>query len=491
MNFIGTFDARAGFFRARIELIYVQPKEDHALKCPSCGNNCADDARICNVCKQPLPASNQEGEAEVSARPRRSAFHKFLVVLCWIVCIAILGVGIYKLVFWIDTYRIERLYTRGAYTPTLGEIQLSDGRNAHTVVFYGEDGDMIYLPELNRSLTICGGIARLEIADSDWFGAEVSEYDYAEVRFAPILISQNGRETQLPVIEYSVEVPESPLTVVSPAEDGLSVVTSTYPLELQVVPGSSVYVNGEDLTSRVDRSGVLDDTKVSVQPIGDNTYTVIVRTPSHKETRRDITIYREKFDINVELDENVSNTYNQPQMTVSGTAEPGAMISVDTEYIADSLQVDMTTGRFSFVAKFTQYGSNVVRFRATMNGRADAVISFSVNYKPNLGDYAAGAWKMDYDQLRLYFEQWNGRVFRCVGTIVESFTGDDGIQYVIMDVGSDGERKLVVLQNYSTIKTFNLGPVYDVYADVTGRYMYNAEYYPMLAARYVDLYESK
>lgn len=461
------------------------------MKCPSCGNNCADDARIYNVCKQPLPASNQEGEAEASARPRRSAFHKFLVVLCWIVCIAILGVGIYKLVFWIDTYRIERLYTRGAYTPTLGEIQLSDGRNAHTVVFYGEDGDMIYLPELNRSLTICGGIARLEIADSDWFGAEVSEYDYAEVRFAPILISQNGRETQLPVIEYSVEVPESPLTVVSPAEDGLSVVTSTYPLELQVVPGSSVYVNGEDLTSRVDRSGVLDDTKVSVQPIGDNTYTVIVRTPSHKETRRDITIYREKFDINVELDENVSNTYNQPQMTVSGTAEPGAMISVDTEYIADSLQVDMTTGRFSFVAKFTQYGSNVVRFRATMNGRADAVISFSVNYKPNLGDYAAGAWKMDYDQLRLYFEQWNGRVFRCVGTIVESFTGDDGIQYVIMDVGSDGERKLVVLQNYSTIKTFNLGPVYDVYADVTGRYMYNAEYYPMLAARYVDLYESK
>ncbi len=491
MNFIGTFVVAAGFFPRGIELNFDMPKEVSALKCPYCGNNCADGARYCDVCKQPLPAQTQAEEAAESARPRRSAFHKSLIVLCWIACFVVLGVGIYKLVSWIDAYRIDRLYTRGAYTPTLGEMQLSDGRNAHTVVFYGKDGDMIYLPELNRSLSICGGIARLEIADSEWFAGDISEYDYAEVRFAPILIGQDGRETQLPVIEYTVDVPESPLTVVSPAQDGLSVVTSTYPLELQVVPGSSVYVNGEDLTDRVDRSGVLDDTKVSVQPIGDNTYTVIVRTPSHKETRRDITIYREKFDINIELDENVSNTSNQPQMTVSGLAEPGAMVSVDTEYIPESLQVDMTTGRFSFVAKFSQYGNNVVRFRATMSGRADAVISFTVNYKPNLGDYADGAWKMDYDQLRLYFEQWYGQVFRCIGSIVDTFTGDDGLQYIVMDVGADGQQKLVILQNYSTIKAFNMGPTYDIYADVTGRYMYNAEYYPMLAARYIDLYEPK
>lgn len=490
MNFIGTFSAGAGFFRAHIELDCDNPKEVSALKCPYCGNSCADGARECDVCRQPLPSSAAEAE-ESAARPRRSAFHKILLVLCWIACFIVLGIGIYKLVFWIDEYKIERLYTRGAYTPTLGEMQLSDGRNAHTVVFYGKDGDIIYLPELNRSLTICGGIARLEIADSEWFGSNVSEYDYADVHFAPILIEEDGTETQLPVVDYTVNVPESPLTVISPAKDGMSVVTSTYPLELQVVPGSSVYVNGEDLSDRVDRSGVLDDTRLSVQPIGDNSYTIIVRTPSHKETRRDITIYRAAFDINIELDENVSTTSSDAQMTVSGTTEPGAMISVDTDYIAESLQVDMTTGRFSFIARFGQFGNNVVRFRATMEGRADAVISFAVNYKPTLGDYAAGAWKMDYDQLRLYFEQWHGKVFRCVGTIVDSFTGEDGYQYLVMNVGSDSEKKLIVLQNYSTISSFNMGTTYDIYADVTGRYMYNAEYYPMLAARYIDVYEPK
>ena len=98
---------------------------------------------------------------------------------------------------------------------------------------------------------------------------------------------------------------------------------------------------------------------------------------------------------------------------------------------------------------------------------------------------------MDYDHLRLYFEQWHGKVFRCVGTIVDSFTGEDGYQYLVMNVGSDSEKKLVVLQNYSTISSFNMGTTYDIYADVTGRYMYNAEYYPMLAARYIDVYEPK
>ena len=491
MNFIGTFGAGAGFFPAHIEMNPDIPKEVSALKCPYCGNNCADGARYCDVCKEQLPSAAPDGAAEAGSRPHRTAFHRVLLILCWVACFIVLGIGIYKLVSWIDAYKIERLYTRGAYTPTLGEITLDDGRNAHTVVFYGKDGDRIYLPELNRSLSICGGIARLEIADSEWFGTEVSEYDYADVHFAPILIEESGKETQLPVIDYTVTVPESPLTVLSPAKDGISVVTSTYPLELQVVPGSSVYVNGEDLTDRVDRSGVLDDTRLSVQPIGDNTYTIIVRTPSHKETRRDVTIYREKFDITIELDENVSTVSSDAQMTVSGTAEPGAMISVDTDYIAESLQVDMTTGRFSFIAKFTQFGNNVVRFRATMDGRADAVISFTVNYKPTLGDYADRAWKMDYDQLRLYFEQWNGRVFRCIGPIVDSFISDDGYQYIVMDVGTDGTQKLVVLQNYSTITSFNMGPTYDIYADVIGRYMYKAEYYPMLAARYIDLYEPK
>lgn len=458
------------------------------MKCPYCGNQCEDDALYCDVCKQPLPTDSEASERR-RERAQRSPLQKVLIVLCWLACFAIIGIGIYKLVFWIDSYKITRLYTRGAYTPTLNEVNMADGRKGHALIFYGEDGDLIYLPEMDECLSICGGIARLEIADSDWFGTEVNEFDYADISFAPVLVKQNGTQVQLPVVNYTIDVPTSPLKVVSPASNDLSVVTSSYPLQIEVVPGSELFVNGEDLTDRLDRSGAFSG-NVSVQPIGDNTYTVIVRTPSHKETRQDITIFRKKFDIEIELDSEVSTSSSEKTMPISGVCEPGAVISVDTPYIEESMQMDMNTGKFSFIAQFDGLGDNVVRFRASMEGREDAVISFTVNYKPPLARYSAAAWVMDYPQLSRYFENWLERIFLCEGTIIDKFIADDGLEYMVMDVGPAGTQQLIVLQNYTTISP-SLGPKYSAYADVTGRYFYQNQYFPMLAARYMDLYEEK
>ena len=250
------------------------------------------------------------------------------------------------------------------------------------------------------------------------------------------------------------------------------------------MPGSSLFINGEDLTDRVDRSGELS-ANVSVRPIGENTYTVIVRTPHHKETRRDITIFRQQYDIEIELDKEVSTTSTEATMAVSGTCEPGAMISVDTAYMEESLEIDMTTGRFAFIAKLTHLGDNIVRFRATMDGREDAVISFSVNYKPTLAQYSAKAWKMDYEQLRKYYENWTERIFLCKGPIVDKFTEED-IEYLVMNVSTTSEVQYVILQNYTNTSP-GTGARYAAYADVVGRRFYKDQYYPMLAARYMDL----
>lgn len=454
------------------------------MNCPYCGNKCADEALYCDVCKQPLPTDADGLEQKKRERRKLTPAQKILVALCWIACLGVVGVGIYKVVFWIDSYKITRLYTRGAYTPTLSNVTMEDGRNGHALVFYGEDGDLIYLPELDECLSICGGTARLEIADSEWFTEDVSEYDYADIAFAPVLVKSGGKQIQLPTVTYTIDVPASPLEIISPAKEDLSVVTSTYPLELQVVPGSELFVNGEDLTDRLDRSGTFSG-NVSVQPIGDNTYTVIVRTPQHKETRQDVTIYRQQFDIKITLDDEVSTTSNETSMQITGTVEPGANVTVDTDYIEESLQIDMNTGRFAFIAQFDRLGENIIRFRATMEGRNDAVISLNVNYTPTLAQYSAKAWKMDYVQLKKYFENWLERIFLCEGPVVDKFQ-DGETEYLVMDVGDGDTQQLVVLQNYTSLSP-SLGPEYSAYADVTGRYFYNSEYYPMLAARYMDL----
>ncbi len=448
------------------------------MKCPYCGNECADRARYCDVCRQPLPTDRNADRAQKKT-------HRTMIVLGWILCIIVLMVGIYKVVVWVDDYKITRMYTRGELTPTISTYNEDDGRLGHAVVFYGMDGDTVFLPELNRSVSICGGVARMEIADSEWFGADVSEYEYADITFAPILVRENGSRVQLPEINYTVDAPDAPIEVISPARERPNVVTSVYPLEVKVVPNSEVFINSEDLTDRVDRGGNLS-INVSVKPIGDNTYTMIVRTPHHRETRRDIVIYRQAYDIEIELDNAVSEKSSSDTMVISGTTEPGAMIEVDTDYLENSLEVDMTTGKFSFIVEFKQLGNNTVRFHATKEGREDAVISFSVYFIPSLPQYSAKAWKMDYDQLRLLFEQWTGRIFKCVGPIIDSFE-ENGANYLVMDVGKDGVQQLIVLENMSGTKTPSIGPSYTAWADVSGRYMYNSMYYPMLISRYLDL----
>ena len=456
------------------------------MKCPYCGGVCADDALYCPSCKQPLPTAREESEArQEKRREKRTAGQKALTAVLVVLFLAGLSVGAYKLVSWIKSYQLTRLYTRGAYAPTLSEVQMDDMRQGHAMIFFGKDGDQIYVPELERSLTISGGVARMEVPDSEWFTSSVQDVEYADITLSPMLISESGKKTELPQFNFQIDVPDSPLQVTSPAQDRTTVVTGVYPLTLNVVPGSTVFVNGEDVTGSVDRSGYLS-TYVGVKPIGDNVITLIVRTPRHRECRRELVIFRQKYDIEVELDTTVSTESPARTMAVTGTTEPGASIVVDTDHIPESLTVDPTTGRFSFVANFSNYGNNIIRFRATKEGKQDAEIVLNVNYKPSLAEMSGRAWAMDYEQLRILFENWRYKSFVCKGPIIDSFTDDDGNKCLVMDVGTD-TRQLVILVNQSSITSPTLGRSYQAYAYVDGQQMYQSEYYPRLIDLYMDV----
>ena len=456
------------------------------MKCPYCGGVCADDALYCPSCKQPLPTAHAESQARPEKhREKRTASQKALMAALVALFAIGLAVGGYKLASWIGNYQLTRLYTRGAYAPTLSEVQMDDMRKGHAMIFFGRDGDQIYVPELSRSLSISGGVARMEMADSEWFTSNVADVEYADITLSPMLISESGKKTELPQFNFQVDVPDSPLLVTSPAEERTTVVVGVYPLTLNVVPGSTVFVNGEDVTESVDRSGYLS-TYVSVKPIGDNVITLIVRTPKHRECRRELVIFRQHFDIELELDTTVSNTSPARTMAITGTTEPGASISVDTDHIEESLSVDPQTGRFSFVARFSNYGNNIVRFRATKEGKQDAEITLNVDYRPSLDELSGRAWAMDYEQLRILFENWRYKSFVCKGPIIDSFTDDDGRKCLVMDVGTD-TRQLVILVNETSIASPTLGRSYQAYAYVDGQHMYQSEYYPMLVALYMDV----
>jgi len=458
------------------------------LKCPKCGMQNGPTAEICRRCKEPLPKS----EPKEQRRPEEAVQHHgpLFWIVCYLIMIPIAVVGIYKAYFWLEAYLATRPYTSGevAYAQ-IEEITLDHGKPGHAVTIFGSDGDIIHIDELNESYVILGGLVRIEVEDGFWFDRDPEEIAKAKIQLTPTLYRENGTVSELPIIEYDVDTPHTPITLVSPSKQTETVYSSVYMLEMNVVPGSTVLINGEDISDTVSREGVVT-ANVNVYPQGDNRISLYASTPNHKDTRMDIVLYRPVMQVGLELSANTEYTSTRSLLEIKGAVEPGAQLVIDTAYEEESYKVDPETGDFSFRAKFSTIGFNTVRFRAVKEGCEDSIISFQVYYLPSIAEYSRNAWIMDYAQLRLLYEQWLGRVFQCIGTVYDTFYDGD-TQYVVMNVGNKDDVKLIVLENMSNTASFDTDVQYRVYADVAGDYYYDATDYPLLVARYMDVYVPK
>ena len=447
------------------------------MNCRRCNYPLKPNMKRCPRCNLPiLPTDRNERKAQM---PLWQLVLRILAVLAaMLVTLSLVTFIVVR----INYYRTSKKNTEQYVKHTVEIITLESGMTGHAISFFGNDGDCVYVEELNESYMFVGGVARVEFADYIWFEEDPLDIDSALITFSPIYISSAGEKTRLPAFQINVPVPEAPITITSPASDYVKVITSQTSLNMNVVYGSQVIINGEDVTGSVDRSGGLSLT-LNIYPTGANNISIIVRTPNHKEARRDIVFYRDEMEINLEVATSVTFSSTLSYMTVSGKTDPGAWITVDSAYDSSSLIIDQETGKFSFKATFSEFGDNLVSFRASKDGLKDSTISFYVNYLPAKAEYTRNAWKMDYKQLRLYYEQWKNRVFLCKGKIVDSYYTDD-VQYSVMDVGSDDEQQLLVLENRSDIQSMNIGGTYSVYADVAGRLFYGTNYVPYLIARY-------
>lgn len=499
-------------------------QEETALKCPNCG--CFVDAgeRSCPMCglvlasdpprrstqpsasperprsrapgaeTPPTPGKvlsfpQREGAPRWSPRSRSSLARRIalvsVMVLCWLFTIVCVGVGVYKAYFWIQSALIEHRYDSGeAFRPTVEEITLDDGRLGHAITFFGQDGDTIFIKELRQSYMVIGGSVCIEIPDSSWFDVNPSEVEAAQITLTPVRTGRDGERELLPSLHLEIPVPQSPLTLIQPASEREEINTSIYPLELKVVPGSTVLVGGNNVSDVVDRMGNLS-VNVPTDLQGENLISILVSTPHHRETRQDIALVRPYMEINLELDLNIEKTSTRNTMSVYGVTDPAADIVVDTPCVEGSIEVNRETGAFSFTAQLETYGENIIQFRAVMEGKQDSVLSLSVNYTPSLNEYSRKAWKMDYPSLSKLSETWEGRIFACNGTILEVLSTEPSV--VVMDVSEDGGTvQPIILENLSATALPEVGKRYRAFADVVGYEYYGKNQVPKLTARFMD-----
>lgn len=413
----------------------------------------------------------------IRARRRKRVF---LVLLVTCFCCAA-AFGVWKI---LGKYRPE---TESAENPdVLINASILDDLAAHTIRIPGLEGQQIYVRELHSSYIVTGGYATIEIADHTWYDDyEGTLGDTMDVTLTPFLKTASGKQDPMDPIRYTVDIPISPIELTSP--DGLrtDVSTTMYTLKFSVRPGSRVTINGEDYSDTVSSETGELSYNATVQPIGDNVFNVVVRSPYCRDNALAVTLYRAPQEIPLDLAVGIYGSTDTNHMTVNATTLPGAMIDVLSPFTDMNISELDSTGKFSFQAKFDKIGDNKIIITASYPGKQTSRVEHTVYYLPPASEYTVKAWPLTesgYSELlsNTEYRASYGQVYLVTGVV--QYVVSEKPQMVVINTSPDGKSQPVLVENY-TKTTWQVGTYYRIYADAYGTY----NNMPRLNARFTYL----
>lgn len=424
------------------------------------------------------------GQQELpKGRSRRRRKRRVLNWITTLLVIALLGVAG---VIGVSAYKQYRA-SQSDKNKALVTASMKDDLAAHTILIPGEEGQKIYIRELRQPFEVIGGFATIVIPDHTWYeDLEFVTEETMTVTLTPSIQTSGGRQQQtLEPITYDIEIPLSPIEMLTPSQNHTEVTTAMYSMSFKVRPGSAVTINGVDMSDSVDETGILTY-NATVQPQGDNVYTVSVRSPYCRDNSMEVVLYREYQEIPLDLSATTYTSTSLETYEITCTTLPGASVEILSPH-SDLVVTNLnTTGEFSFVAIFDKIGYNTISIQATYPGKKTSRVDYVIYYVPNVDDYTRKAWGLasasDYSELtgNLTARAEKSQVYVAMGEFTEfvAISPQMGIMYC----SEDGLSHPVVIEN-QTKTTWEKGKYYRIYADVYGTY----NGMPWLVARYTYL----
>ncbi len=358
-----------------------------------------------------------------------------------------------------------------------------DDMAAHTIQIPGEENSDIYIRELHASYEVVNGYATVEVADHTWYdNLEGNLEETMEVTLTPFLKTDARRQTPLAPITYPITIPISPITLESPDALRTTVSTTMSTIRIVVRPGSRVTVNGVDCSDTVSSETGEMSYNATVQPIGDNVFTITVRSQYCRENSISVVLYREVQEIPLDLAVGTYGTTDAKIMKVTATTLPGAYVEVTTPHSDLNITDLDSTGKFSFNAIFDKLGNNTISIRATYPGMKPSVVNHVVYYVPPPDEYTKKAWPLSadgYSELlsNISVRTANSQVYVVTGIV--QYSVSEKPQMVVINTSEDGKSQPVLVQNYTKIH-WEVGSYYRIYADAYSTY----SSMPWLNARY-------
>ncbi len=410
-------------------------------------------------------------------RPRRHSMRRFFRALTIIGCLGLAAWLVVAFVVPVFTSQKDQDKPVAIVTPTI-----RDDLAAHTVTIPGEEGQRITIRELRTSAIVTGGYATFDIPDHIWYD-DYEDYlqETMPITLTPFVITDTGKQKPLEAIHYEIDIPLSPIELSTPDSPYQVVSTAMYNIVFYVREGSTVLINDEDYSDLVNTEGGKVNYNATVQPIGENTFHIVVRSQYCRENSMTVTLYREKQSIPLDLASDIATSTSKNYMTVRGTTLPGAVVKVLSPYVDLDITNTPTDGSFSFKANFDKIGNNTIIITVDYPGKETTRVEHTVYYVPNIDDYSRKAWDIatQYTDLmeNLDARKARSQIYVCKGVITSIDTTKP--QRAFMNVGTEESPLMIYVEN-SSKTTWEVGKSYRLYGDAYG--MYDSK--PWLVVRY-------
>ena len=397
------------------------------------------------------------------------------------------GYGVYLGIGWISDrlsqWQLQEELSTLPQEP-LVERTMQDGKSWHKITFYGEDGQRILVSNPRKSLAIHDGKAELLLADESYI-PDQPDPDQAviQVQLEATLFTQSGEELPIHVPAYEIEIPQAPLSIITPSETKLTTQETRILITLRVSTGSRVIIAGKNVTDNVNSNGVVT-TSVDLPETGINTIEISVESRGYRKNTATLEVERPVMEVPIVINANVKSSTSDSAVTIEGYMQEGATISTTaTLSEGESIIQDPVAGTFSFNAKLLRYGWNRIEITATTSDGKSSTLVYQVNREANLDTYTRQAWVMDYALIMTDSQNLTGasRVYLCEGYVVQKLDNDEGRNLYEFDVSEAENGSQIIILEYDGSSDLVEGRHYRAYADVTGTY--NA--YPVLAGRFV------
>ena len=361
----------------------------------------------------------------------------------------------------------------GGRQPVLVEEMKDDeGRAAHRLTIKGKVGETLRFTNLKTPQEVpldTNDPVGYRIDDDQWIPVD-PDPNQATIQVQPIvlLVDKNGKETQLEVTPYDIDVPQANLTISEPAVQENNVVTEQNILNImgQALSGNqnpvTLSVAGQDITT----PGVIqaDGTFRFGVPLENGPYTIDITAKANYCRPITITLTGTYAgsDQPFVVDENVALRSAQSNLTVTGQgpiSQTGETMTV-TGGSAGDIAYDPSTGRFSFMVRLTQPINKFTMAVGTQNQE------LNIYLVPEVNAYANEATALDYNYVMNNASQAFNKKYFFRGTIASVTQEQEPYKFIVNMVDNPAQQIAVT---YYGLVTPAVGTEYQFYATSSGK----------------------